>query len=217
MRNKRRVTALVVIATAAAIAAGGLMASNMGFKLNFPLQETQAGVSKTGRNTIGLPYNRQVGIDTASQLLGDVVAGGISGIQLEQFNKQFDTNEPYPGPAGDFGLVASEAYLLRVTNSGDYIIVGSHDPGLSVTLLATAPGVSKTGRTRYAHPYHGVASTASELLAELGPSAIQVEDFNIQFDTNEPYPGPAGDFGLVPGKGYLVRVVGDLTFTPAHY
>ena len=136
MRNKRRVTALVVIATAAAVVAGGLMASNMGFKLNYPLQNTQSGVSKTGRNTIGLPYNRQVGIDTASQLLADVSAGGISAIQLEQFNKQFDTNEPYPGPAGDFGLVASEAYLLRVTTSGDYIIVGSHDPGLGISLLA---------------------------------------------------------------------------------
>jgi hypothetical protein len=191
----------------------------MGFKLNYPLQATQASVSKTGRNTIGLPYNRQVGIDVASQLLADVNAGGISAIQLEKFNKDSDTNSPYPGgAAGDFSLVASEAYLLRVVSSGDYIIVGSHDPGLAVSLQATAPGVSKTGRSRYAHPYHGVASVASELLAELGPTAIQVENFNIDSDTNSPYPGGAlGDFSLVPGQGYLVRVITDTNFVPAHY
>jgi hypothetical protein len=120
MTNHRRVIALVVIAVAAAVVAGGLMASNMGFKLNYPLQNTQGGVSNTGRNTIGLPYNRQVGIDTASQLLADVSAGGITAIQLEQFNKQFDTNEPYPGPAGDFGLVPGKGYLVRVVGDTNF-------------------------------------------------------------------------------------------------
>ena len=85
----------------------------------------------------------------------------------------------------------------------------------AVSLKATAPGVSRTGRTRYAHPYHGLSATASELLAETG--AIQLERFERQFDTNEPYPGPAGDFALVPGEAYLIRVVTDTEFVPAHY
>ena len=55
MRNKRRVTALVVIATAAAIAAGGLMASNMGFKLNYNLAGPGDAVTRSdgGANFVG--------------------------------------------------------------------------------------------------------------------------------------------------------------------
>ncbi len=78
MRNKR-VAAVVVIAMAAIVAAGGLMASNMGFKLNYPLVASGAG-SNSGTTTIGLPYNRQVGIDTASQLLADIVLSGPNAI-----------------------------------------------------------------------------------------------------------------------------------------
>jgi hypothetical protein len=56
-------------------------------------------------------------------------------------------------------------------------------------------------------------------LAEIGPSAIQVEKFVVASDTNQPYPGAPGaeDFALVPGTGYLVRVLSDVDFTPAHY
>ena len=72
MRNKR-VAAVLLIAMAAVVAAGGLMASNMGFKLNYPIIAAGGGPgSNTGTQTIGLPYNRQVGIDTASQLLTEL-------------------------------------------------------------------------------------------------------------------------------------------------
>jgi len=217
MRNQRKLTALVVVATAAVVAAGGLWASNMGFKLNYPLQATQTGVSKTGRQTIGLPYNRQVGIDLAADLLADINAGGVTATQIETFAPLSDTNPPYPGPAGNFALQAGKGYLVRVSSTGSYIIVGSHDPGFTVQLKGQAVGVSKTGRNRYAHPYHGVAATASELLAELAPQATQIETFNRATDTNPPYPGPAGDFALVPGQAYLVRVTADKNFVPAHY
>ena len=214
MKDKRRVTAFVVIAAALLVAAGGLMASNMGFKLNYPVKASSDPNSNSGRNAVGLPYNRQVGIDTAKQFLDDVSASGLQGLQLEKFDPATDTNAPYPGPAGDFALAASEGYLLRVNVSGDYIIVGSHDPGFTVTLNGTS--TSNSGRTRYSHPYHGVAATAAELLAETG--GIQLEKFDPATDTNAPYPGPAGDFALVPGEAYLIRVIGANTqFVPAHY
>ena len=37
MTNQRRMAALMVVALAVLIATGGLVASNMGFKLNYPL------------------------------------------------------------------------------------------------------------------------------------------------------------------------------------
>jgi hypothetical protein len=210
-------TALVVVGTAAAIMAGGLWASNMGFKLNYPLQATQAGVSKTGRQTIGLPYNRQVGIDMASHLLADVTAGGVSAISLERFVQASDTNATYPGAVADYALEAGVGYLLRVGSTGSYIIVGSHDPGFTVQLKAAAVGISKTGRNRYAHPYHGVSDMASELLAEIAPAGISVERFIPASDTNGTYPGAVADFSLVPGQAYLVRVSTNKNFVPAHY
>jgi hypothetical protein len=210
-------TALAVIVGAAIVAAGGLMASNMGFKLNYPLKAAGAG-SKSGRQTIGLPYNRQVGVDTASDLLGDVAAGGITGIGLEQFNPALDASVSYPGPGvPNFGLEAGVGYLLRVASNGNYIIVGSDDPGFTVNFKAAAVGVSKSGRNRYAHPYHGVSDVASELLAEV-PNAIGVERFDPAVDASASYPGPGvPDFTLIPGQSYVVRVSANSSFIPAHY
>jgi hypothetical protein len=213
MRNKRRVTALAVVAAAAIIAAGGLMASNMGFKLNYPLQASSPGVSASGFQTIGLPYNRQVGIDTASQLLADISAGGVNALQLQKFNPAVDTLDPYPGGA-DFTLTASEGYFLQVGTTGSYIIVGSHDPGYSVTLQAASPGLSASGFQIYAHPYHGVSATASQFLTETG--AGQIQKFNPVLDTLDPYPGGA-DFSLVPGEAYFVQTNATTSFVPAHY
>jgi hypothetical protein len=215
--KQRRVAAFVVIAVAAVVLTGGLMASNMGFKLNYSLQATQSGVSNSGFQTIGLPYNAQVGVTSAGELLADITAGGVSAASLQKFNILSDQNDPYPGPAGDFALVPGTGYLVGVTTSGPYIIVGSHNPSLSINLQGAAVGVSNSGFQRYAHPYHGVASTAGEFLAEIAPEGASIQKFNILSDQNDPYPGPAGDFALVPGSSYLVGVTGNKTFTPAHY
>jgi hypothetical protein len=219
MRNKRRVTALVAIACAVIIAAGGLMASNMGFKLNYPLQAASVGVSNSGTQTIGLPYNRQVGINNASTLLADIQASGVAAVSLQRFNPVSDQNDPYPGgpTAVDFALQAGEGYLVKVQNSGPYIIVGSHDPGFTVALKGPAVGVSNSGTSRYVHPYHGVSAVASQLITETG--AIGMQKFNPVSDQNDPYPGgpTAVDFALVPGEAYLIKVLSDTNFVPAHY
>ena len=122
MTNKRRVTALVAIACAVIIATGGLVASNMGFKLNYPLTAATTGVSKSGTQTIGLPYNKQVNVDYASQLLADIVTGGVSAVKLEKYNPVNDQNDPYP--PGDFTLVPGESYLVGVT--ADKAFVPAH-------------------------------------------------------------------------------------------
>jgi hypothetical protein len=221
------VTALVVMAGAALVATGGLLASNMGFKLNFPVKKAGVGVSKSGRQAIGLPYNRQVGIDFASDLFTDVAAAGVSPVGIERFDAPTDTNALYntsvpAGSAGDFGLLKGQGYLLQVGTTGNYIIVGSHDPAFAVPFKKAAVGVSKTGRLRYAHPYHGVSAFASELFTELSPDAVGIERFDAPTDTNALYntsvpAGSAGDFALVPGSSYLVQVSADKNFIPSHY
>jgi len=188
--------------------AGGLMASNMGFKLNYPLTAQDVGVSKTGRQCMGLPYNRQVGIDTAEQLLTDTGA-----FSIEKFEPSVDGNSAYPG-VPDFPLAEGGGYLVRVLADTNYIAVGSHDPSLEIQFKAQAVGVSKTGRNRFAPPYHAVASTAEELLTEIG--AFSIEKFEPSVDGNSAYPG-VPDFALEPGNCYLVRVLSDTNYIPAHY
>jgi len=215
--KQRRIAAFVVIAVAAVVLTGGLMASNMGFKLNYSLQAAQGGISNSGFQSIGLPYNAQVGVTTAGELLADITAGGVNAASLQKYNILSDQNDPYPGPGGDYALVPGAGYLLGVTTTGPYIIVGSHNPSLAITLKGQATGVSNSGFQRYAHPYHGVASTAGEFLAEIAPEGASMQKLNILSDQNDPYPGPGGDFALIPGQAYLIGVSGDKTFTPAHY
>lgn len=205
MTKNRRVIALVVIAVACVVAAGGLLASNMGFKLNYPLTAQGVG-SNTGRQCLGLPFNRQVGIDTAEQLYNDIGA-----FSIERFDSATDTNAAYPG--SNFPLDAGAGYLVRVLSDGNYIAVGSHDPSLELQFLAQDVGVSNTGRTRYAPPYHGVAADAEALLGEIG--AFSIERFDAATDTNAAYPG--SNFPIEPGNCYLVRVLSDTNYIPAHY
>jgi hypothetical protein len=206
--------ALVLIATAAMVVTGGLVASNMGFKLNKTLLAQAAGVSKTGRTCIGLPFNKQVGIVTANDLLSDIP----NAVELQAYNPQNDGGIPYPaGPGSDFPLPLYEGYLVQVTADTQYIIVGSDDPAASVPFVATLAGVSKTGRKRYAHPYHAVNTTASSILAEI-PNAVEVQGYNPVNDGGIPYPaGPGSDFNVLPGDCLTVQVIANGSLTPLHY
>lgn len=87
--TKRSFTVVLGFALAAVLVSGGLVASNMGFKLNYPLlgpgdavpgqeQDGGATTSVDGTNRVSLPYNRQSGIDTAKALLDDLAADGVS-------------------------------------------------------------------------------------------------------------------------------------------
>jgi len=209
MKNRRRVIALVVIAVASVVVAGGLFASNMGFKLNYPLKAEDGGAtSQTGRQCLGLPFNRQVGIDTAQDLLADTGA-----FRIEEFDPATDSNASYGGSGEpDFDLDTGSGWLVRVTSDSNYIAVGSHDPAFEMLFDAD----SQTGRTRYSPPYHGVAADAAALLAEIG--AFRIEEFDPATDSNASYGGSGEpNFPIEPGNCYLVRVTSDINYIPAHY
>lgn len=221
MRNKRRLAAIVVFALAAIVMAGGLTASNMGFKLALELVGGGAG-SISGTNAVGLPYNRQVGIDDAQAWFGDMKDSGIAVQNIQNFTPVNDANVPYgfgDSAAASFALEASRGYLVKVGVTGTYIAVGSHDPSLNVVLNAGSAS-SISGTQRYSHPWHGVSSTASELFAELKPDVQNIQRFNPVNDANVPYgfgDPAAADFPIEPGKAYLVKMGSDKTFVPAHY
>jgi len=119
--SKRTFVGVMVVALAVVIMAGGLLASNMGFKLNYTLQATLAGTSKSGQNLLALPDLRQTGVNTAKNLMDDIVLANVTNIQ--KYLKATDTLQTYTGRKGagaDFSLVPGEAYLIKMNTTVNY-------------------------------------------------------------------------------------------------
>jgi hypothetical protein len=218
------VVGAVLVALAVVMTAGTLVASNMGFKLNYQLDQT-GGASKTGNNTIALPDNRQSGINTAKNLMDDV--GFASVTQVQRFVPATDTYATYTGrapqtPANNFNLAAGEAYLIKMKTAVAYIIVGSDDPAVSYT-FSQPGGVAKTGNNFYAYNYHQTAATAKALMDDVGfLSVTQIQRFVKSSDTYATYTGrapqtPANNFNLTPGEGYVVKMKTTVVYSPSHY
>jgi hypothetical protein len=223
-----------LVAALAVVLAGGLLASNMGFKLNYTLiAATQAvpegGTSLDGTNDISLPDFPQAGMATANDLRIDIGAPANGGIQ--KLLRSNNTVQVYTGKGGglNFPLVAGDGYRVKVTGttSVNYIVVGSHNPSLSHTLIAaTQPvpegGVSLDGTNQYNYPYHSVAATANDLRLEIGaPANGGIQKLLRSNNTVQVYTGKGGglNFNLTPGASYRVKITGttNVSFVPNHY
>jgi ribosomal protein L21E len=210
----------------ALVAAGGLFASNMGFKLNYPLQPTTAGVSANGTSSLGLPYNPQTNITNAKILIDDIntTAGSSVVLQVQRYIKTSNSYESYTGVSGTaFPITPGEGYLVQVSGLVNYIIVGSENPGLVIVLDATGTNGSASGKTFYSYPYHSVSNDAKELIDEINAAAgssvvLQIERYVKATNSYSGYTGVAGTaFPLVAGESYLIQVNANSSFVPAHF
>jgi hypothetical protein len=106
-------------------------------------------------------------------------------------------------------------------NNVNYIVVGSHDPTLACSMDASP--ASLIGVNHYAMPYHATASTAKNLIDDIGSTNV----LNIQRYIRGPVAGvevytgslgtPDPDFGLQPGESYIVTMLNTTPYTPSHY
>ncbi len=220
--SKRTFVGVMVVALAVVVMAGGLLASNMGFKLNYTLTQLTAGVSKSGTNTLALPDNRQNALNTAKDLMNDI--GFASTTSVAKFLKSSDTLYAYTGRIGSpavFALTAGEGYFVKMKTTINYIVVGSDNPLLTTTLQQLTAGVSKTGTNFYAYNYHQTAATAKELMNDIGfASTTSVAKFLKSSDALYAYTGRLGspaDFALVPGEAYYIKMKTTVNYTPSHY
>jgi hypothetical protein len=223
-----------LVGVLAVVLAGGLLASNMGFKLNYALIATtqavpEGGTSFDGSNDLSLPDNPQAGMVTANDLRIDVGAPANGGIS--KFLRASNTLQTYTGKGAglNFNIVAGEGYRVRVTGTTtvNYIVVGSHNPTLSHVLIAsTQPvpegGTSFDGTNTYNYPYHSVAATANDLRLEIGlPANGGISKLLRASNTFQTYTGKGAglNFNLVPGAAYRIRVTGttNISFVPNHY
>jgi len=226
--NRKMVVGAVLVALAVVMTAGTLVASNMGFKLNYSLIKADGGVtSNSGTNTIALPDNRQTGINNAQQLLADIGLASCNNVQ--RHIKSNDSFLIYTGRLGapatnNFALTAGEAYIVSMRTSTNYIVVGSDDPAASYNLIKADGGVnSQSGTNYYAFNYHQTAANAQQLLADIGlASCNNVQRFIKSNDSFLIYTGRLGapatnNFTLTPGEGYIVSMRTNTTYSPSHY
>jgi hypothetical protein len=207
--TKRTYIGVLTVALAVVLAAGGLLASNMGFKLNYPLQAISAGVSASGTSTIALPDNRQAGVNAASSLMNDI--GLVNVANIQKFIESSDGLQLYTG----------EGYFVKMNTTVNYIIVGSHDPSFANPLNAVGGG-SASGTNLFSYPYHSTATTASALMADIGLANVaNVQKFLKASDGLQLYTGrkgtPGADFALVPGEAYFVKMNTTVNYIPSHY
>jgi len=212
----------MVVALAVVVMAGGLLASNMGFKLNYTLNQTLAGTSKSGTNVLALPDLRQTGLNTAKNLMDDITLANV--VQVQKYIKSSDTTQTYTGRKGsgaDFNLTSGEGLFVKMATTTNYIVVGSDDPTLAYALNATQAGVSKSGTNLYAYNYHQTAATAKGLMDDITlANVVQVQKYIKSSDTTQTYTGRKGsgaDFNLVPGEAYFVKMATTTNYTPSHY
>jgi hypothetical protein len=224
--TKRVFAGLMAFALAAVLGAGVLVASNMGFKLNYTLQASLAGVSNSGTNTIALPDNRQTGVNNAKNLMDDVTFLNVTNVQ--RFLEATDATETYTGRksggvAVPFALNSGEGYFIRMATTTNYIVVGSHNPAFSHTLNQALAGVSNSGTNFFAYPYHSTAANAKQLMDDIGfLNVTNVQRFLKATDATETYTGRksggvAVPFALNPGEAYFIRMATTVNYIPSHY
>jgi hypothetical protein len=208
---------------AACLMAGGLFASNMGFKLNYALTGPAAGVSATGTQTMSLPYNQQVGIDDAQDLFFDLPAQRVS---VARWVKSNNGTQAYTGGGAsvNFPIVPGDGYFATVSANTSYVIVGSHNPSLSIQFDAPGSNGSATGTTLWSYPYHSVSTTAEQLRNEINnfvgdPNRAVVARFLRSNNGVQSYTGGGAsvNFALIPGEAYFVTVSANTAFVPAHF
>lgn len=232
--SKKNTYVVVAVALCAILAAGGILASNMGFKLNYPLNKPGTNGSKSGTNTLSLPYFRQTGMNDAFALVQDIEGGGppFSKVSnISKFLESTDSLQVYTcrrgTPGADYALEAGVGYRVQMSGDVNYIVVGSHDPTLSVSLDAPGAG-SKSGTNDYAPTYNTTAATAFDLVKDIEGVAAppfskvsNISRFLIATDSLQVYTcrrgTPGANFNLVPGESYRIQMSSTVPYIASHY
>jgi hypothetical protein len=190
------VTAAVLMLIVSLVAIG----SNMGFKISIPLTITPAN------NWVSIPYYNNY--TTASSIFADITGA----TQVSRWDNATSAFQSWTGTRGtNFAVTTAEAYLIKVSAAGNWIVVGSHNPGYAVPLTITP------ANNWISVPYHTTATTAGGLFAQL-PSATQVSRWDNATSAFQSWTGTRGtNFTITAGEGLLVKVSAGGNWTPAHY
>jgi hypothetical protein len=233
-QKSRYIPAIALVAVMMLIAGGAAIASNTGFKANIALAPTIAGATnpEIGNNYLSLPYFNpypfaaqlcaQLGLDSA----------GLDANLIRRIDDTGSVNNAIcgSGAANTLAIVPGNGIIIRrvagSTTPASVIIVGSHNPTLSITVPASS--VAVVGKW-FAVPYHTTAVTANDICLQAGMTTTpalqsgQAQVFNPVSGTPTTVQcGSASAIALNLTLGQAVRLrqtptSGPRTFVPAHF
>jgi hypothetical protein len=117
--TKKAFLGAMAVVTAVTLTGTALVASNMGFKLNYTL--SQAAVP-SATNTLALPDNRQSGMTNATNLITDIGPASTFGVtRYLKASNSFETYRQIKGFANNFPLVPGEAYYVAMNTTVNYL------------------------------------------------------------------------------------------------
>jgi hypothetical protein len=224
----KRVFAVAAVGLAVLVA-GGLVASNMGFKANYHLDTIGSNGSVSGAQTLGMPYNQQTGINIAEDLINDIdTDAGVPIVDsVSRILRTTDFKQTYSLSSGgtNFAITPGEGYIVVVTASADYIMVGSHNPVLPINLDSPGTNGSNSGTQLWSMPYHFTGTDAESLInaIESHGSPGDVDSVTSLIRTSAApltYSLTSGgtNFALTPGEAYVIVVLNDVNgWIPAHF
>jgi hypothetical protein len=230
--SKKNVFVAAALAICVLATAGTLLASNMGFKLNYALTgPAGAGGAGSGRQLLALPYFRQTGVDDFLKLMLDIGNGTVNPVaNITRYNKATDTTTQYIGRMGAPpiapALVAGEGYIVQMNSNVNYIIVGAHDPSLSIPLTGPAGvGGAGSGRQIVALPYNATAANMLQVMLDIGGGSVtpvaNITRYNKATDTTTQYIGrmgaPAIAPAITPGEAYIIQMNTNVPYIASHY
>jgi hypothetical protein len=196
---------LLTLSLATVLVAGGLVvASNMGFK--FVPNLVTPGVD----HWLAVPYNNNYSV--ANDVCKDI---GPTAILVGRFDSPTQIRYDWTCPWGtSFTVTSGEGLFVRVNASSTPVIVGSHDPNLTIPQGGFTVGVDNF----LSIPYHTTATVANDVCAEVG-NATLVSRFDtptaIRYDWTCPW---GTNFTINIGEALAVRVGGvNAGYIPAHY
>ncbi len=220
MQPHRAALSLAIALAALLCGVRALVASNMGFVVNCPLTAAGPG-SRSGTNTLNLPYQRDAQLLSAARLFTDL---GLSNVAvMYKFLEASDGLQFYTGRKGsapDFALPVGDGIVIKMNASVNYVVGGSSDP--QIVLSLDGPGVAHlTGTNLVGLPYHSTAHTASALMQDIGfANVANVQRFVTETDGPEIYTGRKGsppDFPLDPCESYFIKMSTTVNYIPSHY
>lgn len=225
-KSSRLTVAVLLVAAVMLLAGGGLTASNMGFKANLALVRATTGA--VGFNWISLPFNSPY-----QNAAGLCSMTGLPNLATTIFEQNAVTGAPNTQTCGTAGALTlttkpGVGWRIRSTSTAlpaSIIVVGSHAPGVSITVPATSTTNGNIGNFWFGVPYHTTAVTVQDLCNQAGFQALRGSVQIINPATGSPTTPTCGtalanSTTLTLGRAVRLRS-GDgtrsFTFVPAHF
>jgi hypothetical protein len=210
----------MALALAAVLVTGGLMASNMGFKVSYTLNGVGAGGAASNENHFALPFYPHLGLTNAQSLKGDIDATPCSTTAVQRFDPTLNARQSWFGAkigGTNFNIIPCESYFVQMSAAAtcDYLIVGTHNPDQDCVFNGATVAGYLVGENTYSLPFHTTASNAGDLLIEISDANF-VQRFNPSTNARESWFGAkigGTNFAVVPGEGYFVQMASGTTTT----